>query len=73
MPLCCLLLDGFLLGLLFNPGIGGNMFLQNLNELLLDYMKLHPRTRGGIFVVTEEKEICILPIQFIAEPLFHSG
>jgi hypothetical protein len=44
MPLCCLFLAGFLLCLLFNPEIGGNMFLQNLNELLLDYMKLHPRT-----------------------------
>jgi hypothetical protein len=48
------------------------MFLQNLNELLLDYMKLHPRTWSGIFVVTEEMEIFNLPVQFIAEPLFHS-
>jgi hypothetical protein len=39
----CLLLAGFLLGLLFNPENGGNMFLQDTSGLLLDHMAVHPR------------------------------
>jgi hypothetical protein len=30
-------------GILYDPGDGGNTFLRNASELLLDYMASHPR------------------------------
>jgi hypothetical protein len=36
----CQLHAGFLLGLLFNPEDGGNMFLQNAGSLSVDYTVL---------------------------------
>jgi hypothetical protein len=39
----CLLCAWFLHGLLFSPEDGGNMFLQNLVRLSVDYMKLNSR------------------------------
>jgi hypothetical protein len=35
--------SGYLLGLRFEPEDGGSMFLQNIQELLSDYMALHPK------------------------------
>jgi hypothetical protein len=34
---------GFLLGLLFSPDNGGDLFLRNVGWLSTDYMALHPR------------------------------
>jgi hypothetical protein len=36
--LCCLLHAFFLLGLLFSPEVGGDMFPQNVSRLSADYM-----------------------------------
>lgn len=41
---CYLLRTHFLLGLLFDPKDGGNMFVQNINWLQMDYMVLYSRT-----------------------------
>jgi hypothetical protein len=38
----CLLLVSFLLGLIFSPEDAGSSSFQNIGELLLDYMALHP-------------------------------
>jgi hypothetical protein len=40
---CCLLHDGFLLGLSFSPENGGDMFLCNFGWLQTDYTALHHR------------------------------
>jgi hypothetical protein len=37
---CCRYQPGFLLGLLFNPEGGGDMFLRNVGSLSADYMPL---------------------------------
>jgi hypothetical protein len=42
------LLATYLPGLLFNPEDGGCMFLQNIGELLPDYMALHPRQQYSL-------------------------
>jgi hypothetical protein len=34
---------GLLFGFFFDPENGGNMFLQNVGRLLMDYMALYPR------------------------------
>jgi hypothetical protein len=39
----CLLHSGFLLGLLFYPDDGGDMFLRNVGRLSADYRTLYPR------------------------------
>jgi hypothetical protein len=41
--LAYLLHAGFLLGLLYSPEDEGNMFLQNIGWLSMDYMALYPR------------------------------
>jgi hypothetical protein len=38
-----LLRAGFLLGLFFDPEDGGDMFLQNVNELSIGYTALYSR------------------------------
>jgi hypothetical protein len=40
---CCVLHAGFLLGLLFNPEDGGDMFLPDVGWLSTDYTALYPR------------------------------
>jgi hypothetical protein len=35
---CCLLLAGYMLGLVFNPEDGGTVFLQNISKLLPHYI-----------------------------------
>jgi hypothetical protein len=40
---CCLLHAGFLLGLLFYPEDGGDMFLRNVGRLSANYTALYPR------------------------------
>jgi hypothetical protein len=40
---CHLLLDGYLLVLLFHPEDRGGTFLQNISELLPEYTVSHPR------------------------------
>jgi hypothetical protein len=39
----CLLLAGYLLGLVINLENGGSMFLQNISELLPEYTMPYPR------------------------------
>jgi hypothetical protein len=39
----CLLRAGFLLGLLFNPENGGDIFLRNITFFRADYMAVYPR------------------------------
>jgi hypothetical protein len=41
-PACFLLHPGFLLGLLFSPEDGGDMFLQNFGLLSAGYKVLYP-------------------------------
>jgi hypothetical protein len=41
--ICCLLYAGFLLGLLFSPEDGGDMFLQKVGRFSTGYMALYPR------------------------------
>jgi hypothetical protein len=41
--ICYLLHDGFLLGSLFYSEDGGDMFLQNVSWLSMDYTALYPR------------------------------
>jgi hypothetical protein len=38
---------GFLLGLFFNLEDGGDMFLQNVSSLSMDYMSLYPRRQNS--------------------------
>jgi hypothetical protein len=45
----CLLHGGFLLGLLFNPEDGDDIFLQNVDLLSMDYMVLHIRCENSSF------------------------
>jgi hypothetical protein len=40
----CLLHAGFLLGILFNPEDGGDMFFRNVGWLSTDYIAIYPRT-----------------------------
>jgi hypothetical protein len=40
---CCLLLAGYVLGLLFDPEDGDSTFPRNVNQLLPDYTKSIPR------------------------------
>jgi hypothetical protein len=40
---CCLLPNGKLLGLLFNPGHGSSTFLRNVCEFPLDPITTHPQ------------------------------
>jgi hypothetical protein len=42
----------FSLGLLFNPEVGGNMFLRNFGWLSTDYTALYPR-RQLHFIITD--------------------
>jgi hypothetical protein len=37
--------------LLFDPEVGGSMFLQNIGELLPDYTVSHPRRQYASFVM----------------------
>jgi hypothetical protein len=43
----CLLLASRLLGLLFDPDDGGDMFLRNVCKFLTDYTSSHPRRESG--------------------------
>jgi hypothetical protein len=43
-----LFLAGYLLRLLFEPDDGGSMILQNVVELLPDYMASHPRRQSPL-------------------------
>jgi hypothetical protein len=38
---CCLIQAGFLLGLLFDPEDGSDMFLRNVDRISPDYMTLY--------------------------------
>jgi hypothetical protein len=40
----------FLLGFLFSPVNGGDMFLQNVGWLSADYMALYPRRQNSLFM-----------------------
>jgi hypothetical protein len=40
---CCRLHTGFLLGLLFNPEDGSDIFLWNAGSLSTDHIALYPR------------------------------
>jgi hypothetical protein len=40
---CLLLLADCFHGLLFEPENGGDIFLRNVSEILLDYTAIHPR------------------------------
>jgi hypothetical protein len=45
---CCLLRHaGFLLGLLFNFEVGGDMFLHNISWLSVDYLALYPKRKNS--------------------------
>jgi hypothetical protein len=43
---CCLLYAGFLLGLLFSPEDGGDMFPQKAGPLSTGYMALYPKRQN---------------------------
>jgi hypothetical protein len=44
-----LLYDGFLLGLFFSAEDGGDMLLQNICRLPMDYSALYPRRQNSFF------------------------
>jgi hypothetical protein len=46
---CCLLHVRFLLGLLYHPGDGGDMFLRNVGWLSLDYTSLYPKIQKSSY------------------------
>jgi hypothetical protein len=50
MQACFLLHVEFLLGLLFNPEDGGDMFLLNVYQLSPGYMTLCPRGRNSLII-----------------------
>jgi hypothetical protein len=45
---CYMLHAGFLLGLFFHPEDGGNLLLQNIGWLSVDYMELCPKRQNPL-------------------------